>query len=269
MKSDIIETTPGALATQSATPIDILRLAVERGADIVQLERLMALQERWEANEARKAFNVAFSSFKAESVRIIKNKITEAGPLTGRKYAELFAIVNAVTPALSQHGLSASWKITKDEKEWIEVTCTVQHVGGHSESVSMGGPPDNGGAKSMIQARASTVTYLERYTLKAITGLSEQNDDNDGAGGALGERIEAERKRAVARTVQNPSDDSPDWREPHRQALREASGMDALGVAWTAAQAAAKAQRNSAARAEFLDLKDARKAAIEQAAVTG
>ncbi len=44
----------------------------------------------------------------------------------------------------------------------------------------MGGPPDAGGAKNAIQARASTKTYLERYTLKAITGLSEQNDDTDG-----------------------------------------------------------------------------------------
>jgi len=44
----------------------------------------------------------------------------------------------------------------------------------------MGGPPDAGGAKNAIQARASTKTYLERYTLKAITGLSEQDDDTDG-----------------------------------------------------------------------------------------
>ena len=90
--------------------------------------------------------------------------------------------MNAVTPALSKHGLSSSWKLTRDEKDWMEVTCYLRHVGGHEESVSMGGPPDAGGAKNAIQARASTKTYLERYTLKAITGLSEQNDDTDGAG---------------------------------------------------------------------------------------
>jgi hypothetical protein len=43
----------------------------------------------------------------------------------------------------------------------------------------MGGPPDTGGAKSPIQARASTVSYLQRYTLKAICGVSEQGDDTD------------------------------------------------------------------------------------------
>lgn len=166
-----------------ATPTDLLRLAVEQGADLDRLERLMALQERWEANEAKKAYNEAFNAFKAEAVRIIKNRTVQQGPLAGGKYAELFAVVNAITPALSAHGLGASWKLTKDDKDWIEVTCTIKHALGHSESVSMGGPPDTGGAKNAIQARASTVTYLERYTLKAITGLSEQADDDDGGRG--------------------------------------------------------------------------------------
>lgn len=154
------------------------------GFDMDKLERLLAVKKEWEADEARKAYNVAFAAFKAEAVRIIKNRDVTAGPLAGKKYAELFAVVNAVTPALSKHGLSASWKITKDERDWLEVTCTLKHDAGFSESVSMGGPPDAGGAKNAIQARASTVSYLERYTLKAITGLSEQEDDDDGAGAA-------------------------------------------------------------------------------------
>ena len=171
----------------------------------------MALQERWEATEARKAYETAFAAFKAEAVRVIKNKAVTAGPLSGKKYAELFSVVNAVTPALSAHGLSSSWSITKDTPEWLEVTCTLKHVGGHFESVSMGGPPDNGGAKNAIQARASTVSYLQRYTLKAITGLSEQEDDTDGGNGASDEH-------------------------PKLQAGRDAAmeGMDALTKWWAA-----------------------------------
>ena len=169
-------------AVQLNTPMSMLSVAVNRGMDAKTISDLMALQERWEAGEAKKAFNVAFSAFKAEAVRVIKNRTVDQGPLKDKKYAELFAVVNAVTPALSQHGLSASWSITKDEKDWIEVTCSLKHVLGHSESVSMGGPPDAGGAKSAIQSRASTVSYLERYTLKAICGISEQDDDNDGGG---------------------------------------------------------------------------------------
>lgn len=166
-----------------ATPAELLQIAVERGADLAYVQRLMDLQERHQANEARNAYNEAFAAFKAEAIRIIKNRTVTDGPLKAKKYAELFAVVNAVTPALSRHGLSASWQITKDERDWIEVTCTLKHAGGHSEAVTMGGPPDTGGAKNAIQSRASTVSYLERYTLKAILGLSEQDEDDDGAGG--------------------------------------------------------------------------------------
>lgn len=173
---------PRNVIAPSATPADLLRIAVESGADLDRLERLMALQERWEAKQAKQAYDAAFAAFKAEAVVILKGKAVTDGPLKGKSYAELHDVVNAVTPALSRHGLSSSWKLTRDEKEWMEVTCYLRHINGHEESVSMGGPPDTGGAKNAIQARASTKTYLERYTLKAITGLSEQNDDNDGRG---------------------------------------------------------------------------------------
>lgn len=173
------------LPTMAVTPMQMMQIAVQNGTSIEQLQQLMALQERWEANEAKKAFNAAFSAFKAEAVKIIRAKTVEAGPLAGKMYAELYTVVNAVTPALSKHGLSASWKLSRDEKDWIEVSCVVKHILGHSESVAMGGPPDTGGAKSAIQARASTVSYLERYTLKAICGVSEQGDDKDGNGDDL------------------------------------------------------------------------------------
>lgn len=165
------------------------RAAMDPSFDVAKLEHLLGVKERWEAAEARKAFNQAFTNFKAEAVVVIKSKDVTDGPLKGKKYAELYSVVNAVTPLLSKHGLSASWKLTKDEKDWIEVTCTVRHVLGHSESVSMSGPPDAGGAKNAMQARASTVTYLERYTLKAVCGVAEQGDDNDGNGKGLSDDV--------------------------------------------------------------------------------
>lgn len=168
----------GALAANS--PAAMMMAAMSQGASLEQVEKMMDLQERYEKREAEKAYNVAFAAFKAEAVRIIKGREVTDGPLRGRSYAELHDVVDAVTPALSRHGLSASWKLTRDEKEWIEVTCTLKHTSGHSESVSMGGPPDTGGAKNALQARASTKSYLERYTLKAICGVAEGGDDTDG-----------------------------------------------------------------------------------------
>jgi len=196
---------------QPQTPMAMLAVAVQKGMDAATIAGLMDLQERYDANEAKKAFNVAFAAFKGEVIKVVKNRTVEVGPLKDKKYAELFSVVNAITPALSLHGLSASWKLTKDEKDWIEVTCTIKHALGHSESVSMGGPPDTGGAKSPIQARASSVSYLERYTLKAICGVAEQGEDDDGAGKQAGmsdeayqawkAKIEATKTKAAAKEV--------------------------------------------------------------------
>lgn len=180
IETPVAQTQLGVMPAQAATPAMLLQIAVQSGADLERLEKLMDLQYRWQAAEARKVYDDAFARFKAVAVKIVKNKEVAAGPLQGKKYAELHAIVNAVTPSLSEHGLSSSWRITQDEKDWIQVTCTLRHISGHEESVSMGAPPDSGGAKNVIQARASTVSYLERYTLKAILGLSEQDDDTDG-----------------------------------------------------------------------------------------
>jgi DNA-binding FrmR family transcriptional regulator len=163
------------------TPMAMIDRALSSGASLEMIEKLMSLQERWEANQARKAFNEAFAAFKAEAVTVVRNRKVNDGPLKGKSYAELVSFVEAATPALSKHGLSASWNITRDEKDWIEVTCTVEHSLGGNKKVALGGPPDAGGAKNTLQARISTVTYLERATFKAACGLAEQGDDNDGA----------------------------------------------------------------------------------------
>lgn len=183
VEADPVQVQPQrALTTSSESPADMLMMLMSKGATLEQIEKVMDLQDRHQRREAEKSYNTAFALFKSEAVRVLKNRAVTDGPLRGKSYAELHSVVDAVTPALSKHGLSASWKLTRDENDWIEVTCTLKHVGGHAESVSMGGPPDAGGAKNAIQARASSITYLQRYTLKAICGISEGGDDTDGNG---------------------------------------------------------------------------------------
>lgn len=190
MKNALIAKDPSATSSlpvaQQAGPMAMIAAAIAKGVDAEQLKLMMDLNDRWEKGEARKAFNVAVAEFKAESVEIIKGTAVKDGPLKGKFHANLFDVVSAVTPALSAHGLTISWKLTKDEPAWMEVTCTLSHVAGHSESVSMGGAPDTGPGRNAIQARGSAKTYLERYTATAILGLAPKDADNDGAGAAGG-----------------------------------------------------------------------------------
>jgi hypothetical protein len=199
---EIIESAPGQIVPLApSTPMQMLATAIDRGMSPEVIDKLMTLGDRWDQNNARKEFFKAFAAFKSEAITIARNKDITDGPLKGKKYAELFSFVDAVTPALSRNGLSASWELTKDEPAWIEVTCIIEHVNGHSKRVAMGGPPDSGGAKNAIQARVSTVTYLERQTLKAACGVAERGDDNDG-GKASGKAVSAEQAKALCDLIE-------------------------------------------------------------------
>lgn len=167
---------PAALVT---TPSHLLAMAVEQGADLDKLTKLMDLQERWEASEARKAFTVAMTGFKSEPVEILKKKnVSFSG--TSYNHAELSDITDAIGPALSRHSLSYRWDVRQDAANTITVDCILTHIAGHSERVTMTAPPDDSGKKNKIQQIASSTTYLQRYTLLAVTGMSTKGMDDDG-----------------------------------------------------------------------------------------
>lgn len=159
---------------QAITPAQMLQTAVEQGADLEKLEKLMDLQDRWEANNAKKAFVVAMSAFRKECPTIEK---TRKGHNT--KYAGLAEAIDQIKALLAECGLSHSWQ-TNQNDAGVTVTCTVTHVDGHSESTTLTAGPDSSGSKNSIQAIGSTVSYLQRYTLFAILGLASQEMDNDG-----------------------------------------------------------------------------------------
>lgn len=161
-------------------PNNMIEAAIAKGADLVQLEKLLELQERFEANEARKAYYDAMAKFKANPPSIDKDQ-TVSYSQTSYRHASLANVTSKISKALSEHGLSATWKTAQDDKN-ISVTCTISHRQGYSESTTLSAAPDDSGKKNSIQAIGSTITYLERYTILAMTGLATHEADDDGAG---------------------------------------------------------------------------------------
>jgi hypothetical protein len=165
-----------------ASPAALMMVAIEKNLDLDKVEKAMALQERWEANEARKAYHGAMAGFKADPPEIDKDrhvKFQTSKGLTEYNHASLANVTGKINSALSQHGLSAAWKVSQAERI-ITVTCTITHRLGHSESTSLSAAPDDSGSKNPIQAVGSTISYLERYTLLALTGLATHDMDDDG-----------------------------------------------------------------------------------------
>lgn len=166
------------VAAAPSTPMELLSNALSSGANIDVLEKLMALQDKWEASQARKAFIAAKAAFKQEAPLVIKDKKNNQ---YNSKYASIDSVVNNTSPILGKHGLDPCWEVAQDGKE-ITVTCTLSHSMGHSESVSIKSPPDASGAKNPLQQIKSTITYLKIATYEAVTGIasSEANVDDDG-----------------------------------------------------------------------------------------
>ena len=168
------------VAIRETTPAMLLSMAIDQGADLDRLEKLMLLQERWESTNARKAYSQAMAGFKANPPEIEKDRKVAFGT-TKYNHATLGNVTDKINSALSQHGLSAGWT-TKQEGKSVTVTCRITHVLGHYEETSLTADLDTSGAKNSIQALGSTITYLARYTVLALTGLATKDQDNDGAG---------------------------------------------------------------------------------------
>ncbi len=159
-------------ALVSVNPMEMLSRALSNNASMEVLEKLMALSERWEANQSRKAFDEAVAAAKSEIKPVVRN----ATGHNSKKYADFSAIANAVDPIIGRFGLSYRFRTNQTDR--IAVTCILSHKSGHSEETTLAGPADATGNKNAIQAIGSTLTYLQRYTLVQALGLAASNDDD-------------------------------------------------------------------------------------------
>ena len=177
MASKTSKLVPIDKAAVDVTPLGILQIAVQQGANVDKLAKLLELQERWQANQARQAYNAAMAKFKQRPPKITKNKHVKFDD-TEYDHATLDHVTEAITETLSAVGISHKWKMCQSPE--ISVTCVLTHEMGHSEETTLKASPDTSGSKNSIQAIGSTVTYLERYTLLAAMGMAAAGMDNDG-----------------------------------------------------------------------------------------
>ena len=173
-------------ALQQTSPAQQIMAAVKDGTNLEQLKGVLELQMMWEANEAKKAYHVAMSAFKMNPPEITKDKTVKYKDVK-YTHASLGNVTKTINAELSKHGLSASWQTAQNGA--ISVTCKITHIMGHSEETTLSAQSDGSGSKNAIQAIGSTITYLQRYTLLALTGLATEEQDDDGQGSQPVEKI--------------------------------------------------------------------------------
>jgi hypothetical protein len=181
-----------ALPTLPAMPDPVLamieRVATDPSASIEKLERMMAMRDKLQADQARGQFAQAFAAASAEFPMI---------PLNGRgdkqkPYALLKDIISGTKPVLSRHGLALSFGVDS-APDRVTVTAKLMHIAGHCETTSIELPKDQSGSKNAVQAVGSSQTYGQRYAAQAILGLSLGDDgDDDGKAAGAGDKIDAD-----------------------------------------------------------------------------
>ena len=162
----------GDMVVEPPDPMTLLDRAVQQGATPDQLEKLLTLQERWEAEKSRRAYTLALAEFKRRSADNFKEpargyptKRSDQGPVDYKHATLGRGRCQDHAGVLAKHGLSHSWKTSQRDGNQIVVRCVLTHKDGHTESRSnWSAPPDMTGGKNSIQAVGSTVTYLERYS---------------------------------------------------------------------------------------------------------
>ena len=168
------------LTEQSPTPLTVLQTAIESKVDPESLERLMALQERWEDRNAKKAFNAAFVGFQSEMPTVYKGRDGVKA-----KYASYDDIFRIARPFLKKHGLSVSFS-QEDTATEIKVVCRVMHEDGHSVETPFTLPKDtplqtNAGKSvtNLAQAQGSANSYAKRYCLTNALNIIVGDQDDD------------------------------------------------------------------------------------------
>lgn len=171
------------LTVQNPTPSDMIAMAIDKNLDVDKLERLMEMKERHDREVSRKLFLEALSKFQSECPEIRKNKEVDAPLKDGGKlkysYAPLSDIERQIKDLMRECGLTKRWETIEDQTK-ITVTCIITHTSGHSERTSMTATPDDSGRKNTIQARGSSITYMQRYTLIGALGIGTADNDIDG-----------------------------------------------------------------------------------------
>ena len=180
-------------STQGLARLDpqaLISQAIQAGAGIEALERLVALATTVRAMQAREAWYASMAEFQRRCPVIKKTKTAKIRTRTGPGYEYKFAPIEQilspeVRAVLADVGFSVSWRRPGVTASSVTVSCRVSHVLGHHEEsgdvampVSQQAAGDEASGATPAQRVGIASTYAERYALKAILGLVAEDDDD-------------------------------------------------------------------------------------------
>jgi hypothetical protein len=185
------------------------------------MEQLFLMRERLEARHAKRAFDAAMAQAKGSIGPIVKTRevaFTTAKGRTNYKYEDMGDIAKVIDPVFQVYGLSYRFAIAQDGPR-VKVSCIVSHAEGASETTTLEATVDSGGSSmNAHQALGSTLSYLQRYSLRAALGLAVARDDDGRLGVDDSPAIDADQVAFVQALLAETKSDVPKFLETLRAA---------------------------------------------------
>ena len=180
-----VETQAIQLKTDAPPLVQIAQLLASGvTVDVEAMKAMQGMGERYEANEARKAFAADFTVAQSNIEGVAKDKIN---PQTNSKYAGLDNVIELAKPVYTNHGFSVIfYEGETGVAEHIRVCADVLHKAGHKEKyfydVPMGGVGIKGTVNmTKIHGKATSVSYGRRYLMCMIWNIPTPDDDGNSA----------------------------------------------------------------------------------------
>ena len=171
-----------AVARQEPSVIDVIReLATDDRVSVEKLAGLMGLQERAEARNAEKEFNIDLAAAMADMPSVRKDGVKDMGAKGAIPYATYEGLDKIIRPIESRHGFCRIFTSEPADKPGSLMTVKLLHKGGHSISSTRFQPADPGPGRNEAQAIGSAESYARRYLTLAIWNIVTVGADDDGA----------------------------------------------------------------------------------------
>lgn len=183
----------------------LFALAIEKGAASDAIKAMCDMRERLVAAEAKQQFHAAMVQFQ-QACPVVRK--TDTAAFDGRSgkvsydFLPLADLVIGITPTLAKCGLSYRFDSSMTQNTQT-VTCTISHVGGHSESSSFSSPIEGTSTMSNMQKGASALTYARRYALLLALGIGTADKDDDAGGPRDDDRPSSEEVNAVYQSIRD------------------------------------------------------------------
>jgi hypothetical protein len=224
MKTDLLDSPADETALAPASgALMFERLAADPNVPVEKLERLIAMQERIMAHNAKAEFDAAYAEMQGDIPIITERGEIAVNGQVRSKYARLEDILEIVKPIMQKHGFAIRHQ-SQFADGMVKITGILSHRAGHSERDEFVAAADTSGSKNAIQALGSTRSYGQRYTTIALLNIATRGTDDDGHGSA----------KAGKRDIEPPNG-FESWWDDMRAVADE--GIGKLSAAWNASKA--------------------------------